>query len=311
MKAVIQTDNLRKVYGDAVAVAGLTLTIPAGECFGLIGPNGAGKTTALRMLATLLEPSDGRIQICGNDAEEEVTQVRRSIGFMPDDFGIYNDLKVWEYLDYFAMASGVPKRHPRQRAQEVIELVDLKVKEDQFVEALSRGMKQRLCLAKTLIHDPAVLLLDEPASGLDPLARIEFRELMKELVKLGKTILISSHILTELSDFCTSVAILEQGRLVVAGRIDELMRRLKGTTTLHLDVLSGMEELVRILEAHPLVRSHRLRDGILEVEFDGRGTDIAALLKSVVMAGVSLKGFSEKRDNLEDVFLRVGAHQVS
>ncbi len=311
MKAVIQTDNLRKVYGDAVAVAGLTLTIPAGECFGLIGPNGAGKTTALRMLATLLEPSDGRIQICGHDAEEEVTQVRRSIGFMPDDFGIYNDLKVWEYLDYFAMASGVPKRHRRQRAQEVIELVDLKVKEDQFVEALSRGMKQRLCLAKTLIHDPAVLLLDEPASGLDPLARIEFRELMKELVKLGKTILISSHILTELSDFCTSVAILEQGRLVVAGRIDELMRRLKGTTTLHLDVLSGMEELVRILEAHPLVRSHRLRDGILEVEFDGRGTDIAALLKSVVMAGVSLKGFSEKRDNLEDVFLRVGAHQVS
>jgi len=311
MKLAIQTENLRKVYGQSVAVNDLTLSIAKGECFGLIGPNGAGKTTTLRMLATLLEPSDGRLFICGHDAEDEVVKVRRLIGFMPDDFGIYNDLKVWEYLDYFAMACGVPSDQRRKRARDVIELVDLKVKEDEFVEALSRGMKQRLCLAKTLIHDPEVLLLDEPASGLDPLARIEFRELMKELVHLGKTILISSHILTELSDFCTSVGIIETGKLVVAGRIDELLNKLKSTTTLHLEVLSGHDELRRLLDLHPKVVSHGMRDGRLAIEFSGGADDIADLHRDVVLAGVRIKSFYEKRENLEDIFLKIGAHRVS
>jgi ABC-2 type transport system ATP-binding protein len=311
MKVAIQTDSLRKVYGESVAVADLSLSVASGECFGLIGPNGAGKTTTLRMLATLLEPSDGRLCICGYDAEDEVVKVRRKIGFMPDDFGIYNDLKVWEYLDYFAMAYGVPSAQRRQRAKDVVELVDLKVKEDEFVESLSRGMKQRLCLAKTLIHDPEVLLLDEPASGLDPMARIEFRELMKELVHMGKTILISSHILTELSDFCTSVGILEKGKMVVAGRVDELLRRLKGATTLHLIVLSGQEELSRLLDAHPKVSSHGLRDGIFAIEFGGNEEDIAELHREVVMAGVRVRSFYEKRENLEDIFLKVGANRVS
>ena len=311
MQAAIQIENLRKVFGDSTAVSDLTLSVAAGECFGLIGPNGAGKTTTLRMLATLLEPSDGRLFICGYDAEDEISKVRRKIGFMPDEFGIYPDLKVWEYLDYFAMACGVPAALRRKRAKEVVELVDLKVKEDEFVEALSRGMKQRLCLAKTLIHDPEVLLLDEPASGLDPLARIEFRELMKELVNLGKTILISSHILTELSDFCTSVGIIEKGKLVVAGRIDELLAQLKKATVLRLEVLGGLDALQRLLETHPKVRSHSLREGSVNVEFAGSAEDAADLLREVVLAGVRIKSFYEKRENLEDIFLKVGANQVS
>lgn len=311
MKTAIQTEGLRRVFGNSIAVADLTLSVNAGECFGLIGPNGAGKTTALRMLATLLEPSNGRIQILGYDAEDETAAVRRKIGFMPDDFGIYNDLKVWEYLDYFAMAYRIPSSQRRKRAKDVVELVDLNVKEDAFVETLSRGMKQRLCLAKTLIHDPEVLFLDEPASGLDPMARIEFRELMKELVKLGKTIIISSHILTEMSDFCTSVGIIEKGKLVVAGRIDELLRRLKGSTRLHLEVISGVVELRELLDAHPKVHSHTANDLELVVEFSGNDEDTAGLLREIVTAGIGVKGFYEKRENLEDIFLKIGAHKVS
>ncbi|MDA1273489.1 MAG: ABC transporter ATP-binding protein [Verrucomicrobia bacterium] len=311
MKTAIQTEGLRRVFGNSIAVADLTLSVNAGECFGLIGPNGAGKTTALRMLATLLEPSNGRIQILGYDAEDETADVRRKIGFMPDDFGIYNDLKVWEYLDYFAMAYRIPSSQRRKRAKDVVELVDLNVKEDAFVETLSRGMKQRLCLAKTLIHDPEVLFLDEPASGLDPMARIEFRELMKELVKLGKTIIISSHILTEMSDFCTSVGIIEKGKLVVAGRIDELLRRLKGSTRLHLEVISGVVELRELLDAHPKVHSHTANDLELIVEFTGNDEETAGLLRAIVTAGVGVKGFYEKRENLEDIFLKIGAHKVS
>ena len=294
-----------------MAVTDLTLCVEKGECFGLIGPNGAGKTTTLRMLATLLEPSNGRIRILGHDAEDEINAVRRRIGFMPDDFGIYNDLKVWEYLDYFAMAYRIPAAQRRKRAKDVVDLVDLNVKEDAFVESLSRGMKQRLCLAKTLIHDPEVLFLDEPASGLDPMARIEFRELMKELVKLGKTIVISSHILTEMSDFCTSVGIIEKGKLVVAGRIEELLRRLKGSTKLHLEIISGREKLVQLLDTHPKVRAHNLDGGTLIVDFDGNEQDTADLLRDVVIAGIGVKGFYEKRENLEDIFLKVGAHKVS
>jgi len=310
-EVAVQTTNLRKVYGKLVAVDDLCLSIPRGECYGLIGPNGAGKTTTLRMLATLLEPTDGLIRVLGHDAEEELTAVRRRIGFMPDDFGVYNELKVWEYLDYFATAYGVPKAQRRKRAHDVIELVDLQVKEEEMVEGLSRGMKQRLCLAKTLIHEPDVLLLDEPASGLDPLARIEFRELLKELVQLEKTILISSHILTELSDFCTSVGILEKGRLVVGGRIEDLLAKLKGATTLHVEVVSGAQQLDALLNSHPRVRSHMVKNGAVAIEFDGTDDDIADLHGEVVRAGVRVKSFYEKRENLEDIFLKVGAYEVS
>ena len=230
---------------------------------------------------------------------------------MPDDFGIYNDLKVWEYLDYFAMACRIPAAQRRKRAKDVVDLVDLSVKEDVFVESLSRGMKQRLCLAKTLIHDPEVLLLDEPASGLDPMARIEFRELMKELVKLGKTIVISSHILTEMSDFCTSVGIIEKGKLVIAGKIEELLRKLKGSTKLYIEIIGEQRKLVQLLDTHRQVLSHTLDGGTRIVDFDGDEQDISDLLRDVVMAGIGVKGFYEKQENLEDIFLKVGAHKVS
>ena len=311
MDIAIRTERLRKVYGDLVAVDDLSLTIERGECFALVGPNGAGKTTTLRMLATLLEPTDGAIHVAGHNAEEEPVEVRRRIGFMPDDFGLYEDLKVWEYLDYFATAYGVPAGKRRQIARDLVELVDLSAKEDEFVRALSRGMRQRLCLAKTLVHDPDVLLLDEPASGLDPKARIEFRELMKELVKLGKTIIISSHILTELSDFCTSIGIIEKGKMVVGGKIEEILSKLKGSTTLHIDVLAGREQLDGMLGAHPKVRSHDVKDGTVRIEFLGDDEDLADLHRDIVSAGVRVKSFYERKENLEDIFLKVGAYEVS
>ncbi len=311
MPIAVQTEHLRREYPKLTAVADLDLSIEAGECFALVGPNGAGKTTTLEMLATLLEPTDGRIYIAGLDAEQQTRAVRRRIGFMPDEFGLYTELLVWEYLDYFATAYGVPRAERARRVSDVMDLVDLESKKESFVRELSRGMKQRLFLAKTLVHNPDVLLLDEPAANLDPRARIEFRELMKELVKLGKTIVVSSHILTELSDFCTSVGIIEKGKLVVAGKIDDILQRLQGATRIEIRVLDGLARLDDLLARHPLVVSHDIYDHTVQVEFSGKPNDIADLHRDIVTAGVRVRSFHEQRENLEDIFMKIGAYEVS
>ena len=224
---MIEVHHLRKEYDDTIALENLDLVIPEGEVYGLIGPNGAGKTTLIRILATLLEPTYGQVRIGGFDALEEPMRVHPLLGYMSDFFSLYDNMLVWEYLDHFARCYKVSAGHRERLVEKVLELVSLEVRRDAPIKTLSRGMRQRLCFAKTLIHEPRVLLLDEPASGLDPAGRLEFRELIKQLHAMGRTILISSHILTEMADFCTSAGIMEQGRLLASGRVEDILRQLQ------------------------------------------------------------------------------------
>src|SRR3989440_9862392 len=238
---MIEVIPFTKRYGDFVAVDNLTFTIGQGEIFGFIGPNGAGKSTTIRFLATLLRPTAGEGRVAGHSVTAEPMAVRRVIGFMPDDFGVYDGMKVWEFLDFFAVAYEIPRSYRKKIIGEVLDLLDLSHKRDDYVNGLSKGMKQRLCLAKTLVHDPPVLILDEPASGLDPRARLEMKALLKELRRMGKTIIISSHILSELADTCTSIGIIERGQLLMHGPIEEVYSRIRRNRIIEIKFLGGME----------------------------------------------------------------------
>src|SRR5919205_133532 len=233
---MIELRNFTKTYGEFVAVSNLSLKIGAGEMFGFIGPNGAGKSTTIRFLATLLRATAGEGIVNGHSVTRDPIGVRKSVGYMPDNFGVYDGMKVWEFLDFFAVAYQIPRSRRKAVIGDVLELLDLTHKRDDFVNGLSRGMKQRLCLAKTLVHDPPVLILDEPASGLDPRARLEVKALLKELQHMGKTILISSHILSELADFCTSIGIIERATLLAPGPIDAIQRQIRKNRLLKIRV---------------------------------------------------------------------------
>jgi ABC-2 type transport system ATP-binding protein len=307
----IETRSLTRRFGKVIAVDDLNLNVPAGSLFGLIGPNGAGKTTTLRMLAGLLEPTAGEIVINGRVANHDWRQLRRQIGYMPDFFGVYEDMLVWEYLDFFARCYDLPAARRRQVTDELLELVDLAGKRDTYVQTLSRGMQQRLCLAHVLVHDPQVLLLDEPASGLDPRARVEMRELLRELGAMGKTIVVSSHILMELAELCDSVGIIEKGRLVASGRLDEIAREAKQGRRLRLKVISARDEAERVLRDQPGVGQVYEGNGFLEVEFLGDDEATAALLETLVARGVRVISFSEMTSDLEDVFLRLTKGEVA
>src|ERR1700752_628413 len=237
---MIELIDFGKDYGEFRAVERLNLKIDAGELFGFIGPNGAGKSTSIRFLATLLKASRGEGGVNGFCVTREPMKVRQSIGYMPDNFGVYDGMKVWEFLDFFAVAYQIPRGRRKAVIGDVLELLDLTHKRDDFVNGLSRGMKQRLCLAKTLVHDPPVLILDEPSSGLDPRARLEVKALLKELRRMGKTILISSHILTELADCCTSIGIIERGQLLMHGPMAEVYRRIRGNRILEIKFVDNM-----------------------------------------------------------------------
>jgi ABC-2 type transport system ATP-binding protein len=250
-EAIVETRNLTKRYNNFVALQDLNLTIERGSIHGFIGPNGAGKTTTMRILATLLEPTDGQAWVSGYPVTEMPLQVRRRIGYMPDFFGVYDNMKVWEYLVFFAAAYKVPQEKREGMIGDLLALVDLSAKRNSFVEELSRGMKQRLCLARTLVHEPELLILDEPASGLDPHARIELRELLKELRSLGKTILVSSHILTELAEMCTHVAIIERGKLLVSGGVSEILQAMQPAREIYVRVLGQSSEAARIINGMP------------------------------------------------------------
>ncbi|MEJ2210885.1 MAG: ABC transporter ATP-binding protein [Anaerolineae bacterium] len=303
----VETRGLIRKFGRVVAVDDLNLQVPAGALFGLIGPNGAGKTTTLRMLAGLLEPTQGEIVIGGQVANHDWRLLRRQIGYMPDFFGVYEDMLVWEYLDFFARCYDLPGPRRGQVVGELLELVDLAEKRDAYVETLSRGMRQRLCLAHALVHDPQVLLLDEPASGLDPRARVEMRELLRELGAMGKTVIVSSHILSELAELCDAVGIVERGRLVAAGPLAEIARQVRQGAMLRLEILSDPEQAQAILRDRPGVgRVHPL-DGGLEVEFLGDEGAAADLLAALVAGGVRVTSFSQASSDLEDVFLRLTA----
>jgi len=302
---VINISHLNKEYKGLTAVKDLSLHLEAGDIFGFIGPNGAGKTTTIKMLATLLKPTSGTAMIDGIDVVENPEAVRGRIGYMPAFFGIYDDMRVWEYLDFFAGAYRLPRAQRPRIIDDVLNLTDLTGKKDNYVEELSTGMKQRLCLAKTLIHDPKVLLLDEPASGLDPRARIEIKELFKELKAMGKTIIISSHILPELADFCNKVGIIERGELLISGDVQDIMAQVTGGKTLEIKLLDETERAAAILSDAPGVRAVRTIDSRLHVEFTGNLEGQAGLNKLLVDSGLRVQTFSEQETDLEDIFMKV------
>jgi ABC-2 type transport system ATP-binding protein len=303
---MIEVSHFTKRYGEFVAVDDLSFTIHKGEIFGFIGPNGAGKSTTIRFLATLLRPTTGDGRINGHSVVTDPMAVRRLIGFMPDDFGVYDGMKVWEFLDFFAVAYEIPRAHRKQIIGQVLELLDLTHKRDDYVNGLSKGMKQRLCLAKTLVHDPPVLILDEPASGLDPRARLEMKALLTELKGMGKTILVSSHILSELADFCTSIGIIERGRLLAAGSIQEIQRQLRSHRVLKVRVLDSTTDLAAaILREDRGVRAVESFDHTVTAEFEGEETDQARLLHRLISAGITVHSFGEESLSLEDVFMMI------
>ena len=281
---MITLEGFGKDYGEFTAVDSIDLHIEAGETFGFIGPNGAGKSTTIRFLATLLRASRGSGTVAGCDVMSDPAGVRQAIGYMPDNFGVYDGMRVWEFLDFFAVAYRIGRNDRGKIIDNVLELLDLGHKRDDFVNGLSRGMKQRLCLAKTLVHDPPVLILDEPASGLDPRARIEVKALLKELRKMGKTILISSHILTELADCCTSIGIIERGQLLMSGPISSVYRQIRRNRIIEVQFLSGEEAGLTILRSMPELRSleQEPHQVVAELETDDEG--VAKLLETLIEA---------------------------
>ncbi len=302
---MIELINFTKRYGDLVAVDQLSLKIEPGEMFGFIGPNGAGKSTTIRFLATLLKATGGEGTVNGKSVTREPLEVRRSIGYMPDSFGVYDGMKVWEFLDFFAVAYQIPRSRRKSVIGDVLDLLDLAGKRNDYVNGLSRGMKQRLCLAKTLVHDPPVLILDEPASGLDPRARVEVKALLKELRKMGKTILISSHILTELADCCTSIGIIERGKLLMHGPIDEVYRRIRRNRTVVIRFLDNFDLGLTILRKTPEARDLQVDGNRVVVELAADEHQVAALMERLVSEGVRMHSFAEKEPTLEDVFMLV------
>jgi ABC-2 type transport system ATP-binding protein len=303
---VIETRQLTKRYGDLIAVNHIDLNLSEGDVFGFIGPNGSGKTTTMRMIATLLQPDYGEAYVCGKSIYTNPQEIRRLVGFMPDFFGVYEDMTVVEYLEFFAAAYRVPVDKRRSVVEEKLELVDMAFKRDAMVNQLSRGQTQRIGLARVLLHEPQVLLLDEPASGLDPRARIEIRNLLKRLGELNKTVIVSSHILPELADVCTRVGMIEKGVLIVDGHVDEVMRKARQRIVLHIQVREETDKAAALIEQHDLVES---------LEVDSTATilttlkpdvlDYSDLPSSLVTAGLKLKLFREEEVNLETAFMEL------
>ncbi len=314
----IETKGLTKRYGRVTALDHLDLQVSEGALFGFIGPNGAGKTTTLRLLAGLLEPDEGEIWIAGRRMWDDPRGVRYSIGYMPDFFGVYEEMRVWEYLDFYARCYEIPKAERLALIEELLALVGLEGKRNDDVSALSRGMQQRLCLARALVHDPQILLLDEPASGLDPRARVEIRELLRELARMGKTIVVSSHILAELSELCTQVGIIERGRLVASGDMEAIRRQMTGERLLHIRSLADPEAVLERIrgfpgvgEAVPIPQPENGAGYLIEVPFSGDDQAVAGLLAHLVAGGIPVVSFQETGTDLEEVFLRLTKGEVA
>jgi ABC-2 type transport system ATP-binding protein len=312
----VETRHLSRQYGKVNAVQDLNLSIPRGSLFGLIGPNGAGKTTTLRMLAGLLAPSAGEILIAGEPVRKDGSELQRRIGYMPDFYGVYEDMVVWEYVDFFARCHGLPGERRKQVVDELLDLVDLGEKRDAYVQTLSRGMRQRLCLAHALVHEPDVLLLDEPASGLDPRARVEMRELLRELGAMGKTIVLSSHILVELAELCDSIAIIEKGKVVTSGLLTEIRSQAKMAKRIRMRCLAPAEDALRALGACKGVGPVAAPvegdpDGALEFDFSGDDEAAAGLLETLIGQKVRPVTFEEVHTGLEELFLQLTKGEVA
>ncbi|MFC3768659.1 ATP-binding cassette domain-containing protein [Paenibacillus sp. GCM10012303] len=302
---MIEIRELTKIYGQFTALNRLDMTIDKGTVFGFVGPNGAGKSTTMSILATLLIPTSGSAKVGGYEVTEYPKEVRKLIGYMPDFFGVYDNFKTTEYLDFYGASYGIPRTERLKLIPQLLELVNLSEKADFYVDSLSRGMKQRLCLARCLVHDPELLILDEPASGLDPRARIEMREILKELKSMGKTIIISSHILPELAEMVDEIGVIENGTLLAKGKVNDIQQRMRANRVLHLRILEKEAEAVAFLKDLPLV-TLVLQDELgIRVHFGGRDEEQWELLKLLVAGGYKVLSFHEAQTDLEDVFLEI------
>lgn len=312
MSAIIETHSLIKRYGKLEAVSDLNLVVPEGAIYGFVGPNGAGKTSTMRILTTLMRPTSGEAFVAGYEVTKDPRNVRRAIGYMPDFFGVYDDMRVWEYLDFFAACYDIPERERTSLVDDLLDLVDLSHRKNDMVDKLSRGMKQRLCLARTLAHDPQVLILDEPASGLDPRARIEIRELLVELANMGKTVFFSSHILADVSEICTHIGIIEAGQMVAQGSMEDMQRQLMPHREIRITFLSveerdkakrligAVEGILDVIEIEATDKGRpRLR-----IQYSGDDEGVAMISRKLSEAEIAIVGFSEEERNLEAVFMR-------
>jgi ABC-2 type transport system ATP-binding protein len=307
---LISVENLTKRYGGRAALDQVSFEVPEREIFGFVGPNGAGKTTTLRILAALLEPTDGQAFIDGADVTKQPDKIHTRVGYMPDFFGVYDQLTVGEYLDFYASCYRQPKARRKKIVDDLLALIGLTDRKNQAVDTLSRGLKQRVCLARALVHDPVVLLLDEPASGLDPRARVEMREILKELQRMGKTIIISSHILPELTELCTTIGIIDHGRMRATGPVRDVIARLTTGRRLRITVLGENEAAVAVLTPLPSVRNVDLVNGGLEAEYEGDESTAADILVALTTAGVRVSNFSQMEGGLEDAFMKATSEEV-
>ena len=307
---MLKIDHLTKNYGSFPALRDLSLEIPAGALHGFVGPNGAGKTTTMRILSTLMKPTSGTAYVDGTDVVKDGQKARKLVGYMPDFFGVYDSLKCWEYLDFYARCYRIGQTERKRMIRQLLELVQLQDKENEYVEALSRGMKQRLCLARSLIHDPKLLILDEPASGMDPRARAEMKSILKTLREIGKTVLISSHILPELSEMCDSLTILDHGKLVFSGRVDALAEQMNGNAPLEIRLPEGsgaeaVEAAVLCLREVPGIREIVQPEPYLLKVRTGEEAEAETVLRQLVLRGVPVCDFHRSAMNLEKVFMEV------
>ncbi|TQK54029.1 ABC-2 type transport system ATP-binding protein [Brevibacillus sp. AG162] len=302
---MIQIQNLRKRYGKMEALKGLSLEIDKGTVFGFVGPNGAGKSTTMSILATLLEPTSGKAYVGGYEVTKHPKEVRKLIGYMPDFFGVYDNLTAEEYLDFYAANYDIPAAERKQIIPQLLELVNLTHKRDAYVDSLSRGMKQRLGLARSLVHNPEVLILDEPASGLDPRARIELREILKELRDMGKTIIISSHILPELAEMCDVIGIVEEGNLVAFGRVDEIYSKMQEQRVLRIRLLDRVDEAMTRLREMPVITRVTREGNWVVAGFSGNDEEQVELLRELAVSGYPVAAFNEAVGDLEEIFLEI------
>jgi len=297
--------NLNKRYGKFQAVSELNLEVAEGEIFGFVGPNGAGKTTTMKIICGLLRATSGEITLDGVDIIRNSRRMKEKIGYMPDFFGVYDDLKVSEYLEFYASIYNIKGQERKRITDDLLELVDLGSKREAYVDSLSRGMKQRLCLARSLVHNPRLLVLDEPASGMDPRARFEMKEILKNLKGMGKTIIISSHILPELAELCTSIGIIDQGRMVISGSNEEIMQQVYNKKVMRLKVRDRLDDAVLILKEYPFVDKLVIGENTIQAGFGGGDEEMSRVLSDLISRGIPVVSFAQMDGNLEDVFMKV------
>ena len=314
---MLRIENLTKKYGTFLALDHLNLHIEKGELFGFVGPNGAGKTTTMRIVCGLLKATSGEAYVDGVNAITNPEDIKRKVGYVPDFFGVYDNLKVIEYMEFYGSMYGMDKESVDEISKGLLELVNLADKEDVFVDTLSRGMKQRLCVARALIHNPDLLVLDEPNSGLDPRARFEMKEVLKNLSSMGKTIIISSHILPELSEMCTSIGIMEHGRLIVSGRVEDVMQQSMGSSPIHISAYvenmenkeQAQEFIGTVLREQPLVSKVNFTEDEVLVNFKGNEKQVAQLLKFLISKNIMVNNFYREKEDLESLFLQITGGQ--